>query len=205
MAEADHNAILKRIARGRLLPLGIVQQGRSRTFLLEKGWYTIVIEFQPSSFSKGTYLNVGADFHFFPRDHFAFAHGYREKGFEEFENEEQFAHVVHAACDRAIERVRAIEQELGTYRAAIRAVRRDAGHDPWRRYELGFLRALNGDALRAKWLLRKVTREKPEHDFEFARQRLAQEIIDRLHAPTLAGFLAETISTARRAKGLRDT
>ncbi len=83
MPQADHNALLKRIARERLAPHGMVQQGGSRTFLKDRGWFMVMIEFQPSSFARGSYLNVGADLHFFPREHMAFYCGYREAGFTE--------------------------------------------------------------------------------------------------------------------------
>jgi len=47
----------------------------------------IGIEFQPSGFGIGTYLNIGVDFHFYPRGYFAFSHEYRQKEFEKAEGE----------------------------------------------------------------------------------------------------------------------
>jgi hypothetical protein len=86
--QIDYNKLLKNIAKERLKPHGIIQYGKSRTFLLDKTWYVIIIEFQPSSFSKGTYLNIDIDFNFYPRDYFAYTLGNRESKFEEFESEE---------------------------------------------------------------------------------------------------------------------
>jgi hypothetical protein len=58
----DHNRDIAMAARSVLRPIGCVQKGRSRTWLDDRGWWVGVIEFQPSGWSKGSYLNVGACF-----------------------------------------------------------------------------------------------------------------------------------------------
>ena len=78
MDPIDHNKLIKKIAKQQLEPFGIHQKGQSRTFLFDRGWYTIIIEFQPSSYSKRTYLNIGLDFNFYPRNYFAFGFGYQK-------------------------------------------------------------------------------------------------------------------------------
>lgn len=40
----------------------IFRIGSSRIRIDDNGWFFIVIEFQPSNYSKGTYLNVGINF-----------------------------------------------------------------------------------------------------------------------------------------------
>jgi len=60
------------------------------TWLDDNGWWITNIEFQSSSWSKGTYLNVGVCFQWYPNDFFSFDIGYREAEFVEFESEEQF-------------------------------------------------------------------------------------------------------------------
>ena len=56
----DHSAIINRAARAALKPLGLQQKGRSRFWYDDYGWRAYFVEFQPSSWSKGTYCNVGA-------------------------------------------------------------------------------------------------------------------------------------------------
>ena len=46
-------------AKTALAPLGLVRKGRSRTWIDDHGWWLINVEFQPSSYDKGCYLNVG--------------------------------------------------------------------------------------------------------------------------------------------------
>lgn len=51
--------VLEDAARAILRPLDFLQKGRSMTWLADELWWMIVVEFQPSGFSKGFYLNVG--------------------------------------------------------------------------------------------------------------------------------------------------
>src|SRR5437763_5726701 len=58
--EAEHSRILAAAARKALTPLGFWRKGHSRTWLADRGFWLCVVEFQPSGFSKGSYLNVSA-------------------------------------------------------------------------------------------------------------------------------------------------
>jgi hypothetical protein len=74
---ADHNKVLGAAARDALGPLGLTQKGRSRTWLDDHGWYVVVVEFQPSAWSKGSYLNVAAMWLWKPKDDLSFDYGGR--------------------------------------------------------------------------------------------------------------------------------
>lgn len=54
-----HNQIIRQMCKEELLPLGVFRKGRSRIYLDDNVIYFTVIEFQPSGFSVGTFLNVG--------------------------------------------------------------------------------------------------------------------------------------------------
>jgi hypothetical protein len=58
----DHNAEIAAAAKSVLAPLGCVRKGRSRTWLDDHGWWMGVVQFQPSAWSKGSYLNVAASY-----------------------------------------------------------------------------------------------------------------------------------------------
>lgn len=175
--QVDHNKLLKKIAKERLKPHDIYQQGQSRTFLQDKGWYTIVIEFQPSSWSKGTYLNIGIDLHIYPRDHFAFLYGHREKGFEEFKDQQQFENLTHRLCDFIIKRVDALNKKFKDIRSAKKNLRTEAADETWRLYYFAVLNALVGDLTKAKHQLKKVRSEKCEHDWEVKRREVVDNIL----------------------------
>ena len=54
-----HDQIIQQMCKDQLLLLGVFRKGRSRVYLEDNGIYFTVVEFQPSGFSAGTYLNVG--------------------------------------------------------------------------------------------------------------------------------------------------
>jgi len=173
----DHNRLLKKIAKERLIPFDIVQEGKSRTFLYDNGWWTIVIEFQSSSWSKGTYLNIGVDFNFYPRDYFAFTYGHREKSFEEAKDEAHFTKIINDYCDFTIKKVKDLRSKFQDLWAATKHFKKQAGNDPWDNFILGVLYGMMGHLSKAKGYLKKVQKEKCEHDFEFERQKLVNEML----------------------------
>ena len=62
VSHEDHNREIATAAKSVLAPLGCIRKGRSRVWLDDQGWWVGKIEFQPSSCSKGSYLNVGASY-----------------------------------------------------------------------------------------------------------------------------------------------
>lgn len=118
----NHNQLLKKIAKEQLRPFGIVQCGQSRMFLCDQGWYTILIEFQPSSHSKGTYVNIGVDFHFYPRDYVTFSFSHRQTTFKEFKNPQQFEKLMQALCVVILKKVDALTTIFQSPRTAVYAL-----------------------------------------------------------------------------------
>lgn len=57
-----HEKIINDVAKSILTPEGFFRKGTSRVWLEDNGYYMTQIEFQPSGFSKGSYLNVGVSF-----------------------------------------------------------------------------------------------------------------------------------------------
>ena len=58
----QHNNIINDVAKKILAPEGLFRKGSSRCWIDDNDWFFIVVEFQPSAFEKGSYLNVGIDF-----------------------------------------------------------------------------------------------------------------------------------------------
>ena len=176
-ATFDHNRLLKKIAKERLLPHGLIQEGKSRSFLYDNGWWTIIVEFQPSSFSKGTYLNIGVDFNFYPKEHFAFTYGYREKGFESAKDEKEYEQLVIEYCEYNIAKVEAMQVKFQDVSSAIKTFKKASSNSGWDNFNLGILYGISGQLSEAKSYLKKVTKEKCEYDYEVERLQLATEII----------------------------
>ena len=102
---SDHNKIITEVAKNVLKPAGLLREGQSRTWLDDHGWFTIIFEYQPSGYSKGTYLNVGINFHWYKNDYFSFDYGSREKEFVAFRNPEQFSEEVINLTSIGLEKV----------------------------------------------------------------------------------------------------
>jgi hypothetical protein len=88
----DIGGLIRASAKRHLAPLGFVQKGRSRTWIWDQGFWAIIVEFQPSSYAKASYLNVAASWFWSERDFWAFSYGGRVSNlFFEFQSKEQFA------------------------------------------------------------------------------------------------------------------
>ena len=145
MAETRHNQLIAEAARRVLTPLGVRQRGRSRIWLDDRGWWLIVIEFQPSSWARGTYLNVGAMWLWRQIGHLAFDHGYREEGFQEFRDAADFEAKAAAVAERAAVEVLRLRAQFADLEAVARALGGDAPKDGWGQYHAAIAAALASD------------------------------------------------------------
>jgi hypothetical protein len=84
-----------------LVPLGCKRKGKSRLWFDDHAWWLTVIEFQPSSWDKGTYLNVGVMWLWNPKGHYSFDVGHRVEKFRQFKDEDQFADLARELANRA--------------------------------------------------------------------------------------------------------
>jgi len=85
-----HSKILTAAARKIFRPMGLIQKERSRTWIDDHIWWLCVVEFQPSSWSRGSYLNVGCNWLWHVKAHISFDEGHRVESFSEFRTEDQF-------------------------------------------------------------------------------------------------------------------
>jgi hypothetical protein len=98
----DHNAVITAQARRVLKPLGLVRLGKSRVWIDDHGWWTIQVEFQPSAWSKGSYLNVGINWLLYEGSAGAFNVGSRiDVPFIETTGNESFERDAHGLALRA--------------------------------------------------------------------------------------------------------
>ena len=58
----QHNKIINAAAKKILAPEGLFRVGSSRTWIDDNGYFVIQVEFQPSAYGRGSYLNVGISF-----------------------------------------------------------------------------------------------------------------------------------------------
>ena len=202
-ADIDHNKLLTTTAKTKFKPHGIVQKGQSRIFLCDNFWYTIVIEFQPSSWDKGTYLNVSVDFNFYPRDYFAFGYGGRLKEFVTFNNENQFQKDVSDLCDIAIKKIAILKTQFADLSTAKDILSKELNPaDSWNNLDLSILCMLTSDKATAKAILNKVLSDQCDHDWEIQRRKFAVTLMDWFDKPNFDIKIDEQIKATRKLKKL---
>jgi hypothetical protein len=97
----DHNKLIAKVAKQVLLPAGLKRKGQSRLYYDDNGWWCTIVEFQPSGFSKGSYLNVGVSWLLKEEGGWSFNVGSREQGFSSAENESEFTNAAFEMAMRA--------------------------------------------------------------------------------------------------------
>jgi hypothetical protein len=153
-ANTPHARLLNEAALAVLEPLGLEQIGRSRTWLDDHDWWLVLVEFQPDSAARGSYLNVGAMWLWREVEDYSFDVGYRVGDFKTFRNKAQFEREAMQMAQRAagqVEKYRALFASVET--AAEYLARHCDGGDLWGRYHAGVACGLAGQAIEAsRWL-----------------------------------------------------
>lgn len=135
----DHNKIIRRAAGEVLKPLGLFQVGQSRLWIDDNGWFLTLVEFQPSGFSKGSYLNVALHF-LWGRDISSAAHSFnfpvggaiRQNAFVALaDHETDFYEAMTAMAQKAARLVEEYRQfrDLTHARQALLEAKRNTSHD----------------------------------------------------------------------------
>jgi len=87
--ESDHGKAIAKAAAQVLIPLGYARRGQSRLWIADQGFWIAVVEFQPSGYAKGSYVNVCASWLWALRDPYYIA-------FEYFDRLAPYADLGHA-------------------------------------------------------------------------------------------------------------
>ena len=141
----DHNKLITAAAKEALSPLGLKRHGKSRIWYDDHGWWCIVVEFQPSAWSSGTYLNVGVSWLLFEKAHWSFDVGYREKGFSPAKANQQFSEALSEIVRQASQCIQDYRQRFGTIQQAHGYYQTVELRSHWEYYHAGVIAALAGD------------------------------------------------------------
>jgi hypothetical protein len=160
MADFDHNGLLARAASEHHTPLGFRRRGRSRTWVRDAGWWVLLVEFQASQFSRGSYLNVGPMWLWKPGprrlhpDSFARVEGV---GFTDAADPEGFASAVAELAQLAVDESTAILSTVKSPRHAAPWIE-DARHRPsWPDLNGGIAHGLAGEWEQATALMTSLS------------------------------------------------
>jgi len=190
---SPHAKLIDAAARKYLRPLGCIQKGRSRVWLLDRSWFISVVEFQPSSWSKGSYLNVSAHFLWVWHDHVSFDLGDRMESFIEFTTEEQFAEATERLASRAVIELQKIDLKLPNLDAITPSTFSPAAMEgsPWPLYHCAVAYGLNGKTDEAQKIFKKLASLATAPEWQHALAIRATELLQLL--PNRVAF-AQAIS-----------
>jgi hypothetical protein len=166
---SDHNRVIANVAREMLGPLGLVRKGRSRTWLDDNGWWLGVVEFQPSSWTRGSYLNVGAMWLWRDTDdhHIYFGLGHRidSVGFADAADV-AFEDAIAAMAATAVEQVRLLRGQLPTVEAAAAILRERAEQQTgWSMWDAAVALGLAGHRDQAAAMFKAVAGDEDDRDW----------------------------------------
>jgi len=141
------------------------------------------IEFQPSGFEKGSYLNVGAQWLWRPFPSFAFEYGdpirvrlMSDKNpdqFVSFESQEQFGTTVRNLARAGAAQITNLRASFATVDASLRAWRREKDRFA---YHLGVAYGLTNRAREAREHFGAARVKDPEHEWQRADNRMIDEL-----------------------------
>lgn len=206
MAEPDHSRIIRQAVNSVLKPKGLFQKGTSRIWIDDNGWFLILVEFQPSGWDKGSYLNVAVHFLWTEQDCLTYDFsngGPRVNGFVAFDgNEEKFLVDMQGLANRALEKVEEYRRFRDLECAYSVHLKSDFGHDVHRLYQKMMICGLCRTPRAVHYFeeLRELVRE-PE--FPWIRQ--IKDELDEAIAPiigdpqALYAYILEKIRRNRRA------
>lgn len=205
--QRQHDKIISAAAKPALASLGFKRKGSSRLWFADRGVWLSLVEFQPSGWSKGSYLNVAAHFLWSPmRWSFNYSPDTSLRTFIEYESDIQF---VPLAAQQAADAVRGSELLLRQFRdfpamAAVLLDQSKAGRPGgWPDYDAGVACGLCGDADKAMVLFQQTL----DSFADSASGRQFTPDIERLLALVsdtdgFRDYLRQRVNAARRELGL---
>lgn len=204
MALSDHNKIIANAAKQKLSPMGLERYGKSRTWIDDHGYWCIVVEFQPSSFSKGTYLNVGVSWLLFEKAHWTFDIGHREREFTPAGIETQFSEEILDIASQAARSVSKYREQFEGVQATHRYYQSTELRSRWEYYYAG-VAALAGDISSARRNFEYLLSQPAAHQAEkglFYRVLDLNGIIDDRRA--FLDYMTGVVYRTRSLLGLSD-
>ncbi len=149
-----HNKQINKAARQILRPMGLIQKGQSRCWYDDRNWWIGHVEFQPSGWGKGSYLNAAACWIWHRRNYASFDSGpVRVEGFIQFTSEEQFEAAALHLAERAAEEILKLRTQFTTLQDVAEYLESNEVATIWSSFNAGIAWALLGDRSRASRFL----------------------------------------------------
>jgi len=198
--EAEYGRQLATAAKAVLIPLGCKRIGRSRLWNADQRFWVIVIEFQPSGFSKGSYLNAGAMWLWDAKSHWSVDHGYRIEGFIRFQDTTGFVAAAESLAIRAAREVKNLREKFASLSDVARHLVADSGAAAWPLYHAAVAAGLTGDVATSQGLFRRLIEQPTTYDWQVTLQANSAKLARKL--PELNTFRAAILAVVERSRAL---
>lgn len=162
-----YDQLIANAAKVTLGPLGLRRKGRSRLWVGDHGWWLAVVEFQPSGFQKGSYLNVAAHWLWSAQGYISFDFGGGADGgsriadFEAYKPDESFDSAANRLATAAAAAVRQLAYLFTSIAATADLLLARAATSPargsWPTYHAGVAAGLAGRPGEASAMLGALT------------------------------------------------
>jgi hypothetical protein len=179
-----HNSLLAKAAKKHLGPIGMRRKGHSRVWFKDNGWWLGVVEFQPSSWSKGSYLNVAAMWLWNAKDYWSFDEGGRVEKFHEFKDTDQFADVADTLATRARDETLALTQRFSSLAVVAAHLALNSDENPWHSYHAAMAALAIGDVEQAQKRFRALLAFKDHAPFMVALRAKARSFSEQVASGT---------------------
>lgn len=193
-----HDRIIADAAKSTLGPLNFRRKGRSRTWLADHGWWLAVVEFQPSAWSKGSYLNVAAHWLWSETGSLSVDFGGRVQEHIEYLSDAQFAPAALALAEKAAHEAQQLTHMFTSLEAVAHVVlneehTRQHGQGGWMAYNAGVIAALVGRTDSATKMFDRVLNgpAPPGSVLHAAAKRMAHLAADAAHFKCEVALLIE--------------
>ena len=184
----QHSKLLLAAARDVLVPLGLVRRGRSRLWVDDRGWWTVVVEFQPSGFAQGSFLKVGVLWLWYAKDYWSIDVGHRVEPFAEFESAEQFKPVAEQLAERAARKVCEYREAFSSIREVAKYLSGEASKSVWAGYHAAISAGVAGEVAGSTRFFAELADYPATHQWENEVQGRAAMLSK--HLPNLSDFRA---------------
>lgn len=200
MSTPQHSRLINAAAKAVLGSLGCVQKGRSRIWLDDHHWWVGVIEFQPSSWDKGSYLNVGACWLLSEKDHLSFDAGYRVGSFRPFKGDEQFLPVAQTLAEQAGQEVIGLRERFASPSRVQSWLAAKPPTSIWDHYHLAVAAGLAGATDQSRQAFADVASHPDDRPWAADIRRRSAELRECLEHG--AGLEPEVMETVARTRAL---
>ena len=177
MPAEDHNRLIAKYAKTELGSIGCVRKGRSRIWIDDHAWWVLVVEFQPSSWSKGSYLNVGACWLWNLKDYLSFDYGNRVERFQSAAGEAPFEKKAQMLAAKAKATVEEYRVRFSSIRAVSTCLNDFQGDGFYSHFHAGVAAGLIGDTDTCNHHLCLVTESNEDREWALDVKRRAKDLL----------------------------